>query len=191
MDMVTAQVTDSGVEQAEITIREAAELASVSQKTIRKLLKAGKVRGRMGESRYGRTWFIDLATLPLKPGTMEAGRVGLGEGGPGADQGRSGELYQGQDRVGAGLLSMLADLQRRHEAAVARLGALEAAEQERKLLAERAESLVAAEATARGRAEQLAGQVTELRRHVRWRTWAVGIVGAGLLVAAALLAWKW
>jgi excisionase family DNA binding protein len=161
MGMVTARVTDSGIEQAEVTIREAAELAGVSQKTVRKLLKEGKVRGRMGESRYGRTWFVDLATLPLRADTLEAGRVGLREGGTGEGEGHGAELYQGQDRVGTGLISMLADLQRRHEGALVRLGQLESADQERKMLAERTESLIVPEAEARQGAERLGEEMDQ------------------------------
>jgi len=76
VDTVTAQVTDSGVEQAEITIREAAALAGVSQKTIRKLLKAGKVRGRMG----GEPPWPHLVHRPRHP-TPQVRDSGSGKGG--------------------------------------------------------------------------------------------------------------
>jgi len=86
---------------------------------------------------------------------------------------------------------MLADLQHRHEAAVARLGALETEREMRLHLEERAGSLVEKEAEARARAEQLASEVTGLRRQIMVCTWVTALLAVGLLVAVGLAAWRW
>jgi hypothetical protein len=82
---------------------------------------------------------------------------------------------------------MLSDLQRRHEAAVARLGQLEGEREQRLALEERARSLTEAEAREKTRAEHLEEEVKQLRHRLTWRTVEALAIGAGVAAIAALL----
>src|SRR5574340_433461 len=107
-------------EQVMVGVREAAELARVSQKQIRKWITAGKVRAELREGKFGPTWSIEASSLPLSRRPMEVGipRVGQGVHTPGAvaalPDSRGGEV---DSRGGTGavqaLVAMLSDLQRR------------------------------------------------------------------------------
>jgi len=155
-------------EQVMVGVREAAQLAGVSTKQVRKWVAEGKVRAQLRESKFGPTWHIEASSLPLPRRPLEQGipRVGQGGGVPveGVVEGDS----KGVAGVGTGamqaLIAMLADLQRRHEGAVTRLGQLEGEREQRLALEERARSLVEREAQARSEAEAQRQRAEELTR---------------------------
>jgi hypothetical protein len=190
-------------EQVIVGVREAAQIAEVSTKQVRKWIAEHRVRADLQAGKFGPTWAIEASSLPLPRRPMEPRRVGVGQG----QQGEEGGLSKGADTVAKGaveaLLAMLADLQRRHEGAVARLGQLEGEREQRLALEERARSLVESEALARAeaegqrrsmeaareRAERLGVETETLRQSLRLRTWAALIgVFAALLALGALLA---
>jgi excisionase family DNA binding protein len=161
-------MTTGTVTQDTIGIREAAALLGCGPKRVRRMVKAGELRGEVGRGRYGEEWRIERASLTLAPPVW---------------QGRGGSDHtrpRPQAEVWAGLLRAM---QERLEGATLRLGRLEGVEQERKALEARAGSLVEAEAEARVRADQLAGEVTRLRRE-RWALAGLAILALGALVWA-------
>jgi len=116
----------------------------------------------------------------------------------------------------AGALQLYSLLQEKYESLLVRLGHLESAEQERRALAARGESLVAAEARARAeadeqkkrseevaadasrerdRADQLGEEVKALRRRLMWRTISLEILLLGVAGISAVIWltqwWPW
>src|SRR5512140_3131809 len=67
-------------EQVMVGVREAAELARVSQKQIRKWITAGKVRAELRDGKFGPTWSIEASSLPLTRRPMETGIPRVGQG---------------------------------------------------------------------------------------------------------------
>jgi hypothetical protein len=150
-------------QQVMVGVREAAQMARVSTKQVRKWIAEGKVRAELREGKFGPTYSIEASSLPLSRGPMERGIPGVGQGSTLA--GDTPEEGSGRASAGAmtALLRMLQDLQRRHEGAVARLGQLEGEREQRLALEERAQSLVQREAEARALAEA-ERQQAELQR---------------------------
>ncbi len=188
-------------EQVMVGVREAAQLARVSTKQIRKWIAEGKVRAELAEGKFGPTWSIEASSLPLAPRPMERGIPGVGQALPVPPPRGEEEDSRGGAGAVQALVAMLSDLQRRHEGAVARLGQLEGEREQRLALEERARSLVEREAQARAEAEQvrtrvqeaqsqveqLSVEVSSLRESVKWRTWVAGIALAASVISLSAL----
>jgi len=142
------------IEQAFVTIKEAAAILGASEKRIRRMVKSGQLRADLRPGKYGDTYRIDRAALPtsLPPGQTQAP--------PGAGDTRTADL----------LAALLKDTQTRLEGATVRLGQLEGEREQRLELAARAES---AAVTFGG-----------LRSSLRSRSWALAIALVAFVVVA-------
>jgi len=176
--------------QVEVTVRQAAKIAGVSTKQVRRWIREGAVRATMREAKHGPTWHIEAASLP-PPRSLDTARTGDGEGGTPTRQGSPGKVRQGEGEgadLAAGLLALVREKdaalegwRRELEAAAGRIGYLEAEAGRVKLLAKRAESL-------EGERMDLRGEVGRLRERVRLRTWALALALAGFVVVIGTLA---
>jgi len=190
----TGQGDEAG--QVELTVIEAARVAGVSTKQVRRWIREGQVRATKREGKHGPTWFVEAASLPPRRVTMDTPRIMSGQApappGQGSDQGQGG--------VSARLLEVLGERDRQLEArrreleaAAGRIGYLEGEAVQVKAIAARAESLAAErgeEAEERRReVTSLGEQIGRLRAGLRWRSWAAAILLAAfaLAVAAALV----
>jgi excisionase family DNA binding protein len=139
--------------QETISIREAAERLGCSEKRVRRLVKAGTLRAQMTRGRYGPEYRIETAYLPLPEALDALPRAGE------ATRNRGGEA-----RASEALVQELQEMRERYGQAMVEVGRLGAADAERKMLAERAESLLEAKARAEGEAEaerRRAGELAE------------------------------
>ena len=171
--------------QVMVGVREAAQLAGVSTKQVRKWILAGKVRAELQEGKFGPTWSIEAASLPFTQSPIEEGRLKIGQGVPTVEVGGKGDNSRGDTGAMQALIAMLSDLQRRHEGAVVRLGQLEGEREQRLALEARnltlqeQEALTRAEAeqlrqqheAEQARAEQLSQEIQTLQQRIKWRTW--------------------
>ena len=208
MSTVAARV-ERGEErgQVEVTVREAARIAGVSTKQVRRWIAAGEVRATKRQEKHGPTWCVEASSLPARRVSLDTAGARSGEGSPvdgrGSGDGRGVGSGERTAEVVASLLAVvrekdgaLEERRRELEAAAGRIGFLEGEGQQMKALAARAESLQQERSELQGEAhrqglelEAERGRVARLLRAVRLRTWAVGILLLGFaVVVAALLA---
>ena len=178
--------------QVELTVIEAARVAGVSTKQVRRWIREGQVRATKREGKHGPTWFVEAASLPPRRVTMDTPRIMSGQAPILPEQGSD----QGQGGVAARLLEVLGERDRQLEArrrelsaAAGRIGYLEGEAVQVKALTARAESLAAERAgEVEGQRQEigaLSGQVVHLRSALRSRTWALAILLAAFALAVA------
>jgi len=63
-----------------VGVREAAQLAGVSTKQVRKWIREGAVRAEQVAGKFGPTWQIEAASIPLSRRPLEAGIPRVGQG---------------------------------------------------------------------------------------------------------------
>ena len=199
MSTVTKGVEEGGGgRQIELTVRQAARVAGVSVKQVRRWIAAGEVRATKRQAKHGPTWFVEAATLPPRRASVDTPRARSGEGSPldgqGSGDGRGMGSEQGSANVAASLLALVGEKdrvleQRRREleAAVGRIGYLEGEAEQTKAIAARAESLAQDQA---GEIEEAREEIGDLRARVKLRTWAMVVAFAGFFVAVGVVVWR-
>lgn len=151
----------------EITFRVACQRLRLSEKTLRKRLRAGIIPGRQVEGKTGKEWRVRLP--------VEAGEA------PGAPEPPPGETIAILDEPIVSL-ALYRELLTRHEQAVGRLGYLQA----------QVERLPALEAGAAAREQELReGREREAQARARQARFAAWCGVAGALVAGLLAAVLW
>ena len=155
--------------QDTVSLREAAVLMHLSEKQMRRLVTSGQVRAVKAKGPRGPQYVIERGDLPERASLPR--RVGLG-----------GTGQRGSSAEAGALAGLLQDLQGRHEAAVVRLGALEAQGERVKLLEARADSLGTDLAQAKAEA-------ATLRQALRTRTALLVGAAIGALAGAGAVVW--
>ena len=190
-------MAEGGTRQVELTVRQAAKVAGVSTKQVRRWIVEKRVRAVMREGKHGPTWYVEATSLPPGRAPLDAAERGDRQGGQGLGDGRG----EGSDGVASSLLALVREKdgqletrRRELEAASGRIGYLEAEAARVKLLEARAENLATREQEARTegegqrqRAEGLASDVGDLRGALRLRTWTAALLLVGFLVAVATI----
>ena len=176
-------------EQVRVGVREAAAIAGVSTKLIRRWIRAGEIRADLVDGKYGPTWRVEVWSLPPAKAPLEAAVPRVSTGSDPRGPGIAGEVPGDGPGVVASLLEIvrekdtaLEERRRELEAAAGRVGYLEGEAVQIRALTARAESL---REGADQQSAELTQEVGRLLRAVRLRTWAVGISIAAFVVAAA------
>ncbi len=190
--------------QVTVGVREAAKIAGVSTKLIRRWIKAGEIRADLVEGKFGPTYRVEVWSLPPSRGPVEAASPQVSSGRDAQGAGVAGEVPGDEAGVVASLLEVvrekdgaLEERRRELEAAVGRIGYLEAEAGQVKALTARAESLQQERSDLQEEAHRRAleleterGRVARLLRAVRLRTWTAGILLLGFVVLVAAVVWR-
>lgn len=161
------------IEQKTVGVREAAALTGASVKRVRAAIRRGEIRAELRPGKFGAEWRIEQGSLP-EAFTSPAGIGQALGGGAGVEQAVEvlrAELREERERRGEALLE------------VGRLqGTLG---EQRRLLEARAASLQGEAEEARAEATEASRTIEGLRQRLRSRTWVVGLLLVGFLVALA------
>lgn len=205
MAEVAARVpeTQSGQAVAQVTVgvREAAKIAGVSTKLIRRWIRAGEIRADLVDGKFGPTWRVEVWSLPPAKAPVEASVPRVSPGPDPRGHGIAGGVPGDGAGVVASLLAVvrekdgqLDERRRELEAAAGRIGYLEAEAGQVKALTARAESLQQERSELQEEARRQAleleaerGRVAHLLGAVRLRTWTAGILLLGFVVLVAAL----